>query len=66
MDIGLIETRTDAQLRLGRQDADLYIVAIMLVEQACRAECAPYTAKTGADDQDVLFHDVLPKTKSIR
>lgn len=66
MDVRLVETRPDAQLCLGRQDSNLHIVAIMLVQQAGRAQGAPYPTETCANYQNMLFHDVLPKTKSIR
>ncbi len=66
VDVRLIETRPDAQFRLGRQDSNLHVISIMLVQQAGRAQCAPYSAEASTNNQNLLFHDLLPKTKSIR
>ncbi|MNP28238.1 hypothetical protein D3C76_1211940 [compost metagenome] len=57
--IGFVETRTNAQFGLRRQQGDLNIVAAMHVQQAGGAQSAPKPTESRANNQELLFHHVL-------
>jgi hypothetical protein len=57
--VGLVETWADAQFRLRGEQADLHVVAVMFVQQAGRAQCAPDTTEPCANNKNVLFHGLL-------
>ncbi|MNP06068.1 hypothetical protein D3C76_980390 [compost metagenome] len=64
--VRLVETRTDAQFRLGGKNADLHVVTSMLVQQAGGAQGAPDSTKPCANNQNVLFHRITPEEKINR
>src|SRR5690606_7262725 len=54
--VGFIEARAYMQFGLWGEEGDRDIPALMLLQQANGAQCAPHAAETGTNDQNLLFH----------
>ncbi|MCY1217526.1 hypothetical protein D9M72_294430 [compost metagenome] len=62
--VRLVETRTYPQLWLGRQQGDMHVVTIALVQQASGAQSAPDSSESRTDDQNV-FHGLLRRQGQV-